>query len=259
MVLPVSALLSLLLSPAVAQIQPPPPIDPKAAQEFQRLQGGWRIESQEENGEKLSEEDLKERTLFFGRETYLLRHNNKVVQVAALKLDPTKKIKTINAIIIQGNRKGETLLGILERAGDTLKLCFDLTGDTRPKEFTAPTDSSRLLIVCKRIANKDNQPDLSGAYRSESTELDGSKHVADVMIERMGDAYLVTYKKGEATVFMGVGIRKGDVFCMSWISAGQIGVTLYSIEKNHRLVGDYTRLGGPGILSREVLTRSDYD
>jgi uncharacterized protein (TIGR03067 family) len=259
MVLPASALLGLLLSPAVAQIQPPPPLDPKVAQELQRLQGGWQVESQEENGEKLSADDLKGRTLFFGRETCFARRNSQVVQVAALKLDPTKKIKTINAIIIQGDRKGEALLGIFERAGDTLKLCFDLAGEARPKEFTAPTDSSRLLIVCKRMPNKDNQPDLSGAYRSESTELDGSKHVADVTIERMGDAYLVTYKKGEATVFMGVGIRKGDVFCMSWISAGQIGVTLYSIEKNHRLIGDYTRLGGPGILSREVLTRVDYD
>ena len=57
----------------------------------------------------------------------------------------------------------------------------------------------------------------------------------------------------------GVGIRKGDIFCMTWISAGQAGITLYQIEKNHRMIGDYTRLGGPGILSREVLTRVDYD
>src|SRR5439155_11149440 len=127
----------------------------------------------------------------------------------------------------------------------------DLSGDARPKEFTAAADSNRLLLVCKRIATKDNQPDLSGAYRSESTELDGSKHIADVAIERMGDAYLVTYKKDGNTAFLGVGIRKGDIFCMTWISAGQAGITLYAIEKNHRLVGDYRRLGGPGILSRE--------
>ena len=259
MLLPTSTLLGLLLAPALGQIPPPAPLDPKVQQELQRLQGAWQIEAQEENGEKLSADELKGRTLCFGRETYLLRHHNEVVQIAALKLDPTKKIKTVNALVVQGKQKGEIMLGIYERDGDKLKICLDLSGEARPKEFTAAADSSRLLLVCKRIANKDNQPDLSGAYRSESTELDGSKHVSDVTIERMGDAYLVTYKKGEATVFMGVGIRKGDIFCMSWISAGQIGVTLYAIEKNHRMVGDYTRLGGPGILSREVLTRSDYD
>ena len=45
---------------------------------------------------------------------------------------------------------------------------------------------------------------------------------------------------------------------MSWISQGQAGVTLYTIESGHRLVGQYSQLGGPGILSDEVLTRVDY-
>jgi hypothetical protein len=114
-------------------------------------------------------------------------------------------------------------------------------------------------MICQRIQTKDEQPDLSGVYRSESTEIDGSKHIADAIIERMGDAYVVTYKKNEAVAFLGIGIRKGDIFCMSWISQGQAGITLYQIEKGQRLVGQYTRLGGPGILSQEILTRKDFD
>jgi hypothetical protein len=116
-----------------------------------------------------------------------------------------------------------------------------------------------MLIHCKRLQPAGEQPDLSGAYQSESTEIDGSKHTADAIIERMGDSYLVTYRKNEAVAFIGIGIRKGDVFCMSWVSQGQAGITLYAIEKGHRLVGQYTRLGGPGILSVEVLTRKDFD
>ena len=83
-------------------------------------------------------------------------------------------------------------------------------------------------------------------------------HAAEVEIERMGDAYLVTYKRGVGIAYIGIGLRKGNVFCLSWISQGQAGITLYTIESGHRLVGNYSQLGGPGILSEETLTRTDY-
>ena len=71
------------------------------------------------------------------------------------------------------------MLGIFERDGDDFKLCIDTTGDSRPKDFTAGTDSNRRLFICKRIPRKQEEHDLSGLYRSESTESDGSKHTAD--------------------------------------------------------------------------------
>ena len=46
----------------------------------------------------------------------------------------------------------------------------------------------------------------------------------------MGDAYLVTYRRGTAVAYIGIGLRKGNVFCLSWISQGQAGITLYTIE-----------------------------
>jgi uncharacterized protein (TIGR03067 family) len=228
-------------------------------QELLRLQGGWRIEGLEENGVKASPDEFKGRTIFFGRDTFLLRQGTGLIQIGALKLDPAKKPKTFNAMIVQGKQKGEILLGIYERDGDTLKVCLDTRGEARPKEFKTEPDSGRVLMICQRIQTKEEQPDLSGVYRSESTEIDGSKHIADAIIERMGDAYVVTYKKDQAVAFLGIGIRRGDIFCMSWISQGQAGITLYQIEKGHRLVGQYTRLGGPGILSQEILTRKDFD
>jgi uncharacterized protein (TIGR03067 family) len=255
--LPASLLLTVALSGFGQSGLSPPDVALK--QELLRLQGGWHIEALEENGVKVDAAKLKDRTIFFGRNTLLMRQGSKLLQIGVVHLDPAKTPKTLNAQIMQGKQKGEMLLGIYERDGDTLKLCIDTTANARPKDFSAAADSNRILMVCKRIDIKPDQADLAGVYRSESTEIDGSKHVSEAVIERMGDAYLVTYKKNEAIAFLGVGIRKGDIFCMSWISQGQAGITLYQIEKGHRLVGQYTRLGGPGVLSQEILTRQDFD
>ena len=78
----------------------------------------------------------------------------------------------------------------------------------------------------------------------------------EATIERLGDAYLVTYKKGPLTAYIAVGIRHGDTFCLAWANQGQVGVTLYKIEPGPRLVGQYTHLGGAGILNQETLTRA---
>lgn len=244
----------------LALMQPAVPSEKEATlkQELLRLQGGWQLEALEEDGAKTAVEDLKNRTVFFGRDTFLFRHEASTIQIGMLKIDPTKAPKTVNAAIMRGPQKGDIMLGIYTLEGDALKMCFHLPGDERPKDFTAPAGSRRLLMVAKRIRVKDEQPDLAGAYRSVSTEIDGSKHVAEAEIERMGDAYLVTYKRGAGVAYVGIGLRKGNVFCLSWISQGQAGVTLYTIESGHRLIGHYTQLGGPGIISEEVLTRVDY-
>lgn len=237
------------------QGQTPPPVSPAVAKELQRLQGVWQIEAQVDDGAKATTKELQNAMVCFGRDSFLFRRSDDLMQIGMIKLDTAKTPKTVDASIVRGPQKGEVMLGIYSLEGDTLKVCFQTAGQERPDDFNSKSGSGRLFLVGKRLVNKDDHPDLTGSYRSVSVEIDGSKHVALTNIERMGNAYLVTYRKGPAVSYIGIGLRKGNVFCMSWLSGGQIGVTLYEIESESRLVGQYTQLGGPGFISQEVLTR----
>jgi uncharacterized protein (TIGR03067 family) len=223
--------------------------------ELQRLQGTWTFDSLEENGVKAGDDKLMGRTIFFGAETFLIREGPRVVQVGTLKVDASRTPKTINAVIKHGQGQGDVMLGIYSLEGGTLKLCFDVQGSDRPKEFKTTRGSNLMLAACKRAHADADQPEIAGTYKSETIEMDGSKHIAEASIDRRGDAYFVVYRKGKGVAYVGIGLRKGDIFCMSWANQGQVGVTLYQIEKGPRLVGLYTQLAGPGLLGQEILTR----
>jgi uncharacterized protein (TIGR03067 family) len=251
-----SALFAVLLP--TAAVQPPPDSSRERAvkQALKQFQGTWAFESLEEDGVKVAAEELKIRTIFFGADVFVVRQGNKIVQAGALQLNPAKSPKSVNAMVKVGQDKGKVMLGIYALDGDTLKLCLDVEGEARPKEFKAGAGSKRLLAVCKRVKRKNEDLDITGTYRAEAIQDDGTKYVAEAVIERIGDAYIVTYKKGPVTAYIAVGIRHGDTFCIAWANQGQVGVTLYKIEPGPRLVGQYTHLGGAGILNQEILTRA---
>ena len=235
-------------------VQPEQPPD-AAKDELKKLQGTCQIELQEEDGTKLSEDELKGRTLSFGKNLFLMRQNAKMVQIGKLKIDPSKSPKTINAVIEKGAHEGDILPGIYQLEGDTLKVCLSTDGDARPREFKTEPKSGRLLLVCKRLTVKADEGDLSGTYQSESVDITGKKTRYEAVIERVGDAYLVLYMVKGKIVYFGTGVRRGDVFALCWMSAGQAGISVYQIEKGNRLVGQFTELGGPGFFGTETLTR----
>ncbi|MCI0463557.1 MAG: TIGR03067 domain-containing protein [Gemmataceae bacterium] len=251
-----SALLAVLTPAAGLQPQPDSPRARAAKKELQHFQGTWQFESLEENGKKAPAADLKERTFFVGANVFMVRRGNTILQAGELQVDPAKTPKTVNALVKLGQHKGEVMLGIYTLDGDTLKVCLDIEGQERPKEFKTTPGSQRLLAVYKRLRPKGEQVDITGAYRSESIQEDGTRYTAEAIIERVGNAYTVTYRKGPVVAYVAVGIRQGDTFSMAWVNQGQVGVTLYRIEEGPRLVGQYTHLGGVGLLSQETLTRA---
>ncbi len=221
-----------------------------AKEELKKFQGTWKIELQEEDGKKLSEAELKGRTISFGSSLFLVRKKGAMEQIGKVKIDPAKK--SINATVDKGTHEGDLLPGIYELDGDTLKICLSTDGDSRPKDFKPGPD--RLLMVCKRVPARTGEGDLSGKYKSDSVDVAGKHFRYDTTLERIGDAYLVLYSVQGKLVYVGTGVRKGNAFAVGWMSQGRAGVTLYQIEEGNRMVGEFADVGGPGFLGTETLT-----
>jgi uncharacterized protein (TIGR03067 family) len=52
-----------------------------------------------------------------------------------------------------GPNKGKTFLAIYERDGDTLKVCYDLSGKAHPTEFKTAQGTQLFLVTYKREKN----------------------------------------------------------------------------------------------------------
>ena len=67
-----------------------------------------------------------------------------------LKLKPKAKPKEMDIIGTDGPNKGKTFLAIYERDGDTLRICYDLGGESRPTEFKTKEGTKQFLVTYKR-------------------------------------------------------------------------------------------------------------
>jgi uncharacterized protein (TIGR03067 family) len=212
--------------------------------------------SQELDGKPAKSEQLKDRTFFCGSDVFLIRKGTDLLQLGILKIDPSKSPKTVNAIVSKGLYQGETMKGIYELSADTLRICFDIEGQSRPSEFKTAANEGRFLVVYKRLAApKGEQDDIVGEYDSMTIDGEGKTQKAQAEITRQGNAYTIKYTDAGELAYIGIGLRRGDMLSVSWANRGEIGVSVYRIKKDGSLEGDYTRLGGIGIVDREVLTR----
>ena len=129
-----------------------------------------------------------------------------------MRIDPSKSPKTVSATISKGLYQGETMLGIYEIDGDTLKFCFEIEGQNRPTEFKTSTGEGRFLAVYKRVVPPANEgDDITGNYDSVSIDAEGKKHLAKAEISRHGNAYMVKYLNDGELDYIGIGLRRGDV------------------------------------------------
>lgn len=250
-----NALVPVVLVFGSVQPADPPPKAPTAAEELQRFQGTWRVESWEEGGKALAGADLKARGVFFGGNVFVLRKGGDVLRAGVVQLDPGKSPRTANLSVKEGEGKDGVMLGIYELDGETLRLGFDPDGQARPAGFKPDAAAGFTVITLKKPKPVlEEAVDIVGRYRSELTEATGKSVVTDARIERRGDGYLVTYTQGEKVLFVGTALRRGDQLSMGWVSAGRVGVSVYKIEPGPKLTGEYTILGGIGLTGTEVLT-----
>ena len=119
--------------------------------ELKKLQGTWTFESVEVGGKEEPAADFKGMTVTFAGDKFTVKKGDEVIQVGTQMLDPSKTPKTIDVTMLEGPHKGTVMLGIYEIDADTLKVCFDPEGKTRPTEFKSPPGSKNFVNVHKRV------------------------------------------------------------------------------------------------------------
>lgn len=241
----------LLISTAVADEAPLSKED-AARNDLQLMQGTWRLESFEDA--KKSKVNPTSRTLFVGAELSILRDGEKVLQIGTMRLTTAKSPRRIDVVVKKGQHEDSTMLGIYELKDDTLKVCFDPEGEGRPSAFESKADTSRYVAVYKRVKRPGETIDIVGKYTSTNFGSDGKKTSMGAQIEKRGDAYLVRWTVPGGVAFVGTGLRKGDQLSVTWANRGTIGLSVYKIEKGPKLTGEFTELGGVGIVAREEMT-----
>lgn len=130
--------------------------DPKLVkEELAKLKGTWKIVFAVRDGVE-SDRLGNLSTVTFDGSNYTWSSGKRPGTI--MKLDPTKKPKTVDYQVTEGVDKGKTDLAIFEIEGDTLKDCFAPAGAERPKEFVSMPGSGHTLIIYKRVKSAPPEP-----------------------------------------------------------------------------------------------------
>ncbi|HEV2948380.1 MAG TPA: TIGR03067 domain-containing protein [Gemmataceae bacterium] len=123
--------------------------------ETNKLQGTWRVVEAERDGVKAPGDETKKITLVIKGDKLTAKRTENAGKPEeknyemSFTLDPTKNPKWIDVTYTDGERKGESSLGIYELKDDSLKICMS-RGTTRPMEFETKMESQRHMMVLKR-------------------------------------------------------------------------------------------------------------
>jgi uncharacterized protein (TIGR03067 family) len=120
--------------------------DDESDDDLEQFWGTWRLVGYEFNGLTNSAED-KKYSWDFQLHQYTIKQNGDFAQLWTVRLNSRKKPRTID-----GTNKltGQKLMGIYEFKGDTLKICYDLTGRGRPDSFKTTMGSWRACYIFQR-------------------------------------------------------------------------------------------------------------
>lgn len=119
--------------------------DPKEA----GLDGVWLPEKAELAGQEFPEQVRKSIRLEIDGEKYTVTVGAQSDR-GTCKADPTTDPKSLDITGTEGPNKGKTIPCIYQLDGDTLKVCYDLSGQARPTKFETAEGTQLFLVEYKR-------------------------------------------------------------------------------------------------------------
>jgi uncharacterized protein (TIGR03067 family) len=119
------------------------------AKDGDSIQGTW-LPSTAELGGKMFPDDVRKTIKLVVKDDKYMVTVGKVVDQGTVKVNPSAKPKELDITGTDGPNKGKTFLAIYERDGDTLRVCYDLSGKSRPTEFKTREGTQLFLVTYKR-------------------------------------------------------------------------------------------------------------
>jgi uncharacterized protein (TIGR03067 family) len=119
------------------------------ARDGDTIEGTWLPRAAEIAGKPFPDEVRKITKLVVKGDSYTVTVGTKADK-GTVKLNPKAKPKALDITGTEGPNKGKTILAIYERKGDTLRICYDLSGKQRPTEFKTTEGTQLFLVTYKR-------------------------------------------------------------------------------------------------------------
>jgi uncharacterized protein (TIGR03067 family) len=113
------------------------------------LQGTWRPQSAQLAGAEFPAVVLKSITLVIDGDRYKVTATESVDE-GTTTIDSSKSPKHMTIKGTKGPNEGKTFLAIYEIKGDTLTVCYDLSGKAFPTEFKSAADTQLYLSRYQR-------------------------------------------------------------------------------------------------------------
>jgi uncharacterized protein (TIGR03067 family) len=127
------------------------PVNRQAAKDdLKKFQGTWECVAMEREGDVIPADSFKGSTAVYEDDRVTLFRDGEVFRRGIVTLDPSKSPKRINTWDLGGPYADDTVPGIYEVDGDTLKICFSRPKVARPSEFTTKKEPGFLYCVYKR-------------------------------------------------------------------------------------------------------------
>jgi uncharacterized protein (TIGR03067 family) len=104
------------------------------------IEGSWLITSAMLGGQDMPTENLRATPLVLHAGNYTFQNDTGTYAIV-----PASDPAGIDVTGVHGPNAGKTMLAIFKLAGDTLTICYDLSGQERPKEFSAPAGTMTFL------------------------------------------------------------------------------------------------------------------
>lgn len=147
--MPWAILLSLaMLAPTPTSAEDKPVKD---EDEWKKLVGKWELASLEAGGQKLPDDNKPDIKLVIKAEKAfeVITPDNTVK--GPLKIDVKQKPKDMDIEVAEGENQGKVFKAIYDFDGEDLRICVDISGENRPKEFKTEPGTPVVLIVFKRM------------------------------------------------------------------------------------------------------------